>query len=214
MSLRWWASGSTLHFEEKASHHRSEHRMHPRISPERQFMVCGTSRSRKPLNPHAITHPVKSKVQNPAHNEHTRHRGEGLASVEHTKNTPGSTTERCRAEATLRKTPPPDMQHLRELSTDQRNDGGSNADLVGTACSTSHRRDPTPQSTYLVLRALRGEAPRGGWRSSRSENAPGSTAGRLRAEAALEQTPSRRSSHAISSALQHPRLYPTLEASR
>ena len=54
----------------------------------------------------------------------------------------------------------PDVQHLPELSTDQGNDGGSNADLVGTACSTPHRQDLAPQSTHLFLHTERPE--RGG----------------------------------------------------
>jgi len=38
-----------------------------------------------------------------------------------------------------------DVQHLLKLSTDQVNDGGNNADLVGTACSTLPDEIPPPR---------------------------------------------------------------------
>jgi hypothetical protein len=36
---------------------------------------------------------------------------------------------------------------------------GEHADLVGTACSTPHRRDPCPQSTHQVLREFPAQTP-------------------------------------------------------
>jgi len=99
MILRWWATSPSSTNERdaqtipqivqlrtwehpalcwvQASQQRPEHRMHPYSSPEKKSTVCGTSRSRNPLNPHALTHPGKSKQRNPAQNERKQRRWGG-----------------------------------------------------------------------------------------------------------------------------------------
>jgi len=41
-----------------------------------------------------------------------------------------------------------------ELSADQENSGSNHADLVGTARSTPHRRDPRPPEYHLAFRGI------------------------------------------------------------
>jgi len=89
-----------------------------------------------------------------------------------------------------------DVQHLSELSTDHGNDGGNNDDLVGTACRTPQHPAPTRSPPPRVPTWSSAQsAPGGGcWLTPSTGNTPGSTAGRLCAEAALKRTPRRHSS--------------------
>ena len=58
----------------------------------------------------------------------------------------------------------PDLQHLSELSTDHRNDGGNNDDLVGAACSIPQPPAPTRSpSPRVPAWSSAQSAPRGGY---------------------------------------------------
>jgi hypothetical protein len=78
-------AGVAQHPAEGMESHLGAHRTDPHSSPANYSTVCGTSRSRKPLNPPAQTHPVNS---GPLPKMSAQSAGEGgLASAEHREHT-------------------------------------------------------------------------------------------------------------------------------
>ncbi|KAJ1470740.1 hypothetical protein T484DRAFT_1753675 [Baffinella frigidus] len=89
----------------QAAQDRAEHRVHPQCSPANRSTVCGTSSFKKQLNPHARRTLSKAPSDPRPVARMERQWGRGWRAPG-TENTPGSTADRWRAAAALRKTAP------------------------------------------------------------------------------------------------------------
>ena len=100
---------TSKHCMQQASPHRPAHRRHPRSGPANSS-VCGTSRSRKPLNTQHRRTLEKANRESLPQTSAQSAGGEENWREPSAGNTLGSTTERWRAAESRRKTAPPSKQ--------------------------------------------------------------------------------------------------------